>query len=199
MKKKLSKSLLRLKKNFPKLRNEVLNSDNKKLSSSQVAVFKSLQDKYDLSLLSQSSTSKNLKDESELSEGAKISLLRIKEGVKKLADDEWDGWAPNALLGHRVHGKRLGILGMGRIGQAIAKRAKAFGIQIHYHNRHRLPIKLEEGLEATYWESLDQMLARVDFLSINAPPNQDSIFQFGKVVPKTSESFQIILCLLVYR
>ena len=82
MKKKLSKSLLRLKKNFPKLRNEVLNSDNKKLSSSQVAVFKSLQDKYDLSLLSQSSTSKNLKDESELSEGAKISLLRIKEGVK---------------------------------------------------------------------------------------------------------------------
>ena len=82
MKKKLSKSLLRLQKNFPKLRNQIFNSDNKKLSSSQVAVFKSLQDKYDLSLLSQSATSKNLKDESELSEGAKISLLRIKEGVK---------------------------------------------------------------------------------------------------------------------
>ena len=82
MKKNLSKSLLRLQKNFPKLRNKIFNSDNKKLSSSQVAVFKSLQDKYDLSLLSQSATSKNFKDESELSEGAKISLLRIKEGVK---------------------------------------------------------------------------------------------------------------------
>ena len=94
---------------------------------------------------------------------------RIKEGVKKLEDDEWDGWAPNALLGHRIYGKRLGILGMGRIGQAIARRAKAFGIQIHYHNRNRLPIKLEENLEASYWESLDQMLSRIDFLSINAP------------------------------
>ena len=94
---------------------------------------------------------------------------RIKEGVKKLADDSWDGWAPNALLGHRIYGKRLGILGMGRIGQAISRRAKSFGIQIHYHNRNRLPIKLEEKLEATYWESLDQMLARIDFLSINAP------------------------------
>ena len=94
---------------------------------------------------------------------------RIKEGVKKLEDDEWDGWAPNALLGHRIYGKRLGILGMGRIGQAIARRAKAFGIQIHYHNRNRLPVKLEENLKATYWESLDQMLARIDFLSINAP------------------------------
>ena len=94
---------------------------------------------------------------------------RIKEGVKKLVDDEWDGWAPNALLGHRIYGKRIGILGMGRIGQAIARRAKAFGIQIHYHNRNRLPSKVEESLESTYWESLDQMLARIDFLSINAP------------------------------
>ena len=82
MKKKLSKSLLRLQKNFPKLKNNIFNSNNKKLSSSQVAVFKSLQDKYDLSLLSQRSTSKNLKDESELSEGAKMSLVRIKEGIK---------------------------------------------------------------------------------------------------------------------
>ena len=94
---------------------------------------------------------------------------RIKEGVKKLVDDTWDGWAPNALLGHRIYGKRLGILGMGRIGKAIERRAKAFGIQIHYHNRNRLPIKLEENLEASYWESLDQMLSRIDFLSINAP------------------------------
>ena len=94
---------------------------------------------------------------------------RIKEGVKRLADDDWDGWAPNALLGHRIHGKRLGILGMGRIGQAIARRAKAFGIQVHYHNRNRLSKRIEENLEATFWESLDQMLARIDFLSINAP------------------------------
>ena len=94
---------------------------------------------------------------------------RIKEGVKQLVDDDWDGWAPNALLGHRIHGKRLGILGMGRIGQAIARRAKAFGIQIHYHNRNRLSQRIEEKLEATFWESLDQMLARIDFLSINAP------------------------------
>ena len=94
---------------------------------------------------------------------------RIKEGVKKLQDDDWDGWAPNALLGHRIYGKRLGILGMGRIGQAIARRANAFGIQVHYHNRNRLPTKIEENLDATFWESLDQMLARIDFLSINAP------------------------------
>ena len=94
---------------------------------------------------------------------------RIKEGVKKLQDDDWDGWAPNALLGHRISGKRLGILGMGRIGQAIARRANAFGIQVHYHNRNRLPTKIEENLDATFWESLDQMLARIDFLSINAP------------------------------
>ncbi len=94
---------------------------------------------------------------------------RIKEGVKKLQDDDWDGWAPNALLGHRIYGKKLGILGMGRIGQAIARRANAFGIQVHYHNRNRLPTKIEENLEATFWESLDQMLTRIDFLSINAP------------------------------
>jgi len=94
---------------------------------------------------------------------------RIKEGVKKLQDDDWDGWAPNALLGHRIYGKKLGILGMGRIGQAIARRANAFGIQVHYHNRNRLPTKIEQNLEATFWESLDQMLTRIDFLSINAP------------------------------
>ena len=94
---------------------------------------------------------------------------RIKEGVQKLQDDNWDGWTPNTLLGHRIYGKRLGILGMGRIGQAIARRANAFGIQVHYHNRNRLPIKIEENLEATFWESLDQMLARIDFLSINTP------------------------------
>jgi glyoxylate reductase len=73
------------------------------------------------------------------------------------------------MLGHRIGGKRLGIIGMGRIGQAVAQRARAFGLQIHYHNRRRLPPKVEETLQATYWESLDQMLARMDIISINCP------------------------------
>ena len=73
------------------------------------------------------------------------------------------------MLGHRIFGKRLGIIGMGRIGQAVARRAKAFGLQIHYHNRRRLSAGIEEDLEATYWESLDQMLARMDIVSVNCP------------------------------
>ena len=73
------------------------------------------------------------------------------------------------MLGHRIWGKRLGIIGMGRIGQAVARRARAFGLQIHYHNRRRVAPKIEEELDATYWESLDQMLARMDIVSINCP------------------------------
>ena len=73
------------------------------------------------------------------------------------------------MLGHRIWGKRLGIIGMGRIGQAVARRARAFGLQIHYHNRRRVPAKIEEELTATYWESLDQMLARMDIISVNCP------------------------------
>jgi glyoxylate reductase len=96
---------------------------------------------------------------------------RLAEGanVLSVADAEWPGWSPTWMLGHRISGKRLGIIGMGRIGQAVAKRASAFGLQIHYHNRRRLPAKLEEELHATYWESLDQMLARMDIISINCP------------------------------
>jgi len=82
---------------------------------------------------------------------------------------EWAGWSPTALLGHRVGGKRLGILGMGRIGTAVARRARAFGMQIHYHNRRRAHETVEDELEATYWESLDQMVSRMDILSINCP------------------------------
>jgi glyoxylate reductase len=95
---------------------------------------------------------------------------RVIEGASVIgADNSWAGWSPTWMLGHRITGKRLGIIGMGRIGQAVAKRAKAFGLQIHYHNRKPVHQKLEEELEATYWESLDQMLARMDIVSVNCP------------------------------
>ena len=81
----------------------------------------------------------------------------------------WTGWSPTWMLGHRIWGKRLGIIGMGRIGQAVARRAKAFGLQIHYHNRRRVSEEIEQELEATYWDSLDQMLARMDIVSVNCP------------------------------
>jgi glyoxylate reductase len=95
---------------------------------------------------------------------------RLAEGAGVLTSDkDWSGWSPTWMLGHRIGGKRLGIIGMGRIGQAVAQRARAFGLQIHYHNRRRLPPKVEETLQATWWESLDQMLARMDIISINCP------------------------------
>jgi glyoxylate reductase len=94
---------------------------------------------------------------------------RIPEGLSMMQTGEWQGWSPMALLGGRIGGKRLGILGMGGIGQAVARRARAFGMQIHYHNRRRLRTEIEEELEATYWESLDQMVSRMDVISINCP------------------------------
>src|SRR6266516_5377637 len=95
---------------------------------------------------------------------------RLAEGAAVLSEDKpWHGWSPTWMLGHRIWGKRLGIIGMGRIGQAVARRARAFGLQIHYHNRRRVPAKIEEELTATYWESLDQMLARMDIISVNCP------------------------------
>ena len=95
---------------------------------------------------------------------------RLAEGATVLSEDKpWPGWSPTWMLGHRIWGKRLGIIGMGRIGQAVARRARAFGLQIHYHNRRRVAAKIEEELTATYWESLDQMLARMDIISINCP------------------------------
>jgi glyoxylate reductase len=95
---------------------------------------------------------------------------RLVEGATVMTgENPWGGWTPTWMLGHRISGKRLGIIGMGRIGQAIARRARAFGLQVHYHNRHRVPPKIEEALEATYWESLDQMLVRMDIISVNCP------------------------------
>ena len=81
----------------------------------------------------------------------------------------WGGWSPTWMLGHRISGKRLGIIGMGRIGQAVARRARGFGLSVHYHNRNRVHEDIEQELEATYWESLDQMLAHMDFVSVNCP------------------------------
>jgi glyoxylate reductase len=94
---------------------------------------------------------------------------RIPEGQSVMQSGEWEGWAPTAYMGGRVSGKRLGILGMGRIGQAVARRANAFGMEVHYHNRRRLRDEIETELSATYWESLDQLVRRVDILSVNCP------------------------------
>jgi glyoxylate reductase len=94
---------------------------------------------------------------------------RIGEGERLVRAAKWTGWAPTAMLGARIWGKRLGIIGMGRIGQAVARRARGFGMAVHYHNRRRLHADIEKPLEATYWESLDQMLARMDIVSVNCP------------------------------
>lgn len=94
---------------------------------------------------------------------------RIPEGALVVPQDKWEGWSPTWMLGSRITGKRLGIIGMGRIGQAVARRARAFGLAIHYHNRRRADARIEEELEATYWDSLDQMLARMDIVTIHCP------------------------------
>jgi len=99
-----------------------------------------------------------------------LSVTRkIPQGLNIMQSGEWGGWSPTANLGGRLGGRRLGILGMGRIGQAVARRAAAFGMQIHYHNRKRLRPEVEDALEATYWDSLGQMVARMDIISINCP------------------------------
>ncbi len=94
---------------------------------------------------------------------------RLVEGERILRSGDWSGWSPTWMLGHRIFGKRLGIIGMGRIGQAVARRARGFGLSIHYHNRNPVHEEIENELEATYWESLDQMLAHMDFVSVNCP------------------------------
>ncbi len=97
------------------------------------------------------------------------SARRVVEGANIVQAGDFHGWTPTWMLGRRLWGKRLGIVGMGRIGQALAKRARAFGLAIHYHNRKPVSPRIAEDLEATYWESLDQMLARMDVVSVNCP------------------------------
>ncbi len=94
---------------------------------------------------------------------------RLSEGERLVRAEAWTGWGPTSMLGQRIWGKRLGIIGMGRIGTAVARRARGFGLAVHYHNRNRVPGEVENGLESTYWESLDQMLARMDIISVNCP------------------------------
>ncbi|MFN3521359.1 MAG: 2-hydroxyacid dehydrogenase [Phenylobacterium sp.] len=94
---------------------------------------------------------------------------RIVEGANVIQAGGFTGWSPTWMMGRRIHGKRLGIIGMGRIGTALARRARAFGLQIHYHNRKPVSPRIAEELEATYWDSLDQMLARMDIISVNCP------------------------------
>ncbi len=104
---------------------------------------------------------------------------RLVEGERLARSGEWGGWSPTSMLGRRIHGKRIGILGMGRIGSAVARRAKGFGLAVHYHNRRRVHESLEAELEATYWESLDQMLARVDIISVNCPHTPSTFHQLN--------------------
>ena len=94
---------------------------------------------------------------------------RIAQGDALARSGKWGGWSPTGMLGHRINGKRLGIIGMGRIGEAVARRARGFGLSIHYHNRKPVHPQTEAELEATYWDSLEQMLARVDIVSVNCP------------------------------
>ncbi|MFM9976230.1 MAG: 2-hydroxyacid dehydrogenase [Beijerinckiaceae bacterium] len=109
-------------------------------------------------------------DTADMTMGLILSVSRrLVEGSQAIPSGEWGGWTPTWMLGRRITGKRLGIVGMGRIGQALARRAKAFGLSVHYHNRRRVATAVEEELEATWWDSLDQMLARMDIVSINCP------------------------------
>jgi glyoxylate reductase len=109
-------------------------------------------------------------DTADMTMALMLAVMRqIPAGQAQMQAGDWAGWQPMANLGVRLGGKRLGILGMGRIGQAVARRAQAFGMQIHYHNRRRLRPEVESLLEATYWDSLDQMVARMDVISVNCP------------------------------
>ena len=118
---------------------------------------------------------------------------RLFEGEKILRAGKWTGWTPTFLMGHRIEGKRLGIIGMGRIGQAVARRAKAFNLSVHYHKRTRLPEQTEADLDATYWDDLDQMLARMDFISVNCPLTEDTHHLLNRARLKKLQPHAVII------
>ena len=99
---------------------------------------------------------------------------RIVEGAQVVAEGRFEGWTPTWMCGRKLWGKRLGIIGMGRIGQALARRAKAFGMQVHYHNRKPVSPRIEEELGATWWDDLDEMISRMDVISLNCPATKDT-------------------------
>ena len=122
---------------------------------------------------------------------------RLAEGsyLLKSGSSEWHGWSPTWMLGHRIYGKRLGIVGMGRIGQAVARRARGFGLAVHYHNRERVHPDIEAELEATYWPSLDQMLARMDLITIHCPSTPATYHLISarrlRLIPKHAYIFNV--------
>ena len=105
---------------------------------------------------------------------------RLVEGDRRARSGKFDGWTPTFMLGHRIRGKRLGIIGMGRIGQAVARRAKTFGLEVHYHNRNRLPAGIEDTFDATYWPTLDPMLPSIDILVITCPNTPETYHLINK-------------------
>ena len=118
---------------------------------------------------------------------------RLVEGDRLTRAGGFTGWAPTAQLGHRVRGKKLGIIGMGRIGQAVARRATAFGLSVHYHNRREVPAPITEALNATYWADLDAMLAVVDIVSINCPstPSTRHLINSERLAKMSDDSYII--------
>ncbi|RZJ05520.1 MAG: D-glycerate dehydrogenase [Brevundimonas sp.] len=114
-------------------------------------------------------------DTADLAMGLILAVSRrIVEGAQVVAEGRFEGWTPTWMSGRKLYGKRLGIVGMGRIGQALARRARACGIQVHYHNRKPVPDMIAEELGATYWDDLDQMLARMDIISLNCPATRET-------------------------
>ncbi len=114
-------------------------------------------------------------DTADMVMGLLLSVPRkVIEGENLIRSGKWEGWSPTHMMGRRIWGKRLGIIGMGSIGQAVARRAIGFGLNIHYHNRNRLPDVIEESHQATYWEDLDQMLPKMDIISINCPSTPET-------------------------
>ncbi len=118
---------------------------------------------------------------------------KIIEGENLIRSGTWQGWSPTHMMGRRIWGKRLGIIGMGSIGQAVARRARGFGLHIHYHNRNKLPNVIEEAHEATYWEDLDQMLPKMDIISVNCPSTTETFHLLSKERLKTLQRHSYLI------